>query len=98
MLGYSWAIMLYNRFGFSLDFKDCTGWTALHWAVYHGWRGTALVLANQRADVTLKTEKATGEVAAGLLAKDIAINLDHQLIARELANAEKRIHSKSGSV
>lgn len=35
-LGYAWAIAIFKRFAFSLDTKDETGWTPLHWAAYYG--------------------------------------------------------------
>lgn len=36
ILGYTWALHLFSLSGLSLDFRDKHGWTALHWAAYHG--------------------------------------------------------------
>jgi calmodulin-binding transcription activator len=36
ILGYTWAIRLFSLSGFSLDFRDSSGRTALHWAAYYG--------------------------------------------------------------
>jgi calmodulin-binding transcription activator len=36
ILGYTWAIRLFSLSGFSLDFRDSSGLTALHWAAYYG--------------------------------------------------------------
>ncbi|PKI63681.1 hypothetical protein CRG98_015930 [Punica granatum] len=36
ILGYTWAVQLFSWSGLSLDFRDKSGWTALHWAAYCG--------------------------------------------------------------
>jgi hypothetical protein len=36
ILGYTWAVTLFSWSGFSLDYHDKYGWTALHWAAYYG--------------------------------------------------------------
>lgn len=36
ILEYTWAVQLFSWSGFSLDFRDKYGWTALHWAAYCG--------------------------------------------------------------
>lgn len=36
ILGYTWAVYPFSWSGLSLDYRDKYGWTALHWAAYHG--------------------------------------------------------------
>lgn len=36
ILGYTWSVQLFSWSGFSMDFRDKFGWTALHWAAYCG--------------------------------------------------------------
>lgn len=36
ILGYTWAVHLFVWSGLSIDFRDKSGWTALHWAAYYG--------------------------------------------------------------
>ncbi|KAF2309172.1 hypothetical protein GH714_001017 [Hevea brasiliensis] len=35
-LGYDWAIKAILTAGVSINFRDVTGWTALHWAAFYG--------------------------------------------------------------
>lgn len=36
ILDYAWSVRLFSLSGFSLDFRDANGWTALHWAASYG--------------------------------------------------------------
>jgi len=36
ILGYTWVVYPFSCSGLSLDFRDKSGWTALHWAAYYG--------------------------------------------------------------
>ena len=36
ILGYTWAVHLFVWSGLSINFRDKSGWTALHWAAYYG--------------------------------------------------------------
>lgn len=40
ILDYTWAVSLFSLSGFSLNFRDSFGWTALHWAAYLGRYGS----------------------------------------------------------
>lgn len=44
ILGYTWAVSLFSWSGFSLNFRDKFGWTALHWAAYYGRYSTIHIL------------------------------------------------------
>ncbi|MCL7028005.1 hypothetical protein MKW94_030778 [Papaver nudicaule] len=105
-LGYAWAIGIFKRFAFSLNRKDETGWTPLHWAAYYGRRGAATSLLIGGADPTLVTPP-TPDYLSGRTAADIASTRGYADLAAYLAetvkNPEKVLtlfahHAKRGRV
>ncbi|KAI3912750.1 hypothetical protein MKW92_033417 [Papaver armeniacum] len=79
-LGYAWAISIFKRFAFSLDAKDETGWTPLHWAAYYGRKGAAMSLLIGGANPTLVTPP-TSTYLSGQTAADIASTRGHAELA-----------------
>ncbi|XP_004295103.1 PREDICTED: calmodulin-binding transcription activator 5 [Fragaria vesca subsp. vesca] len=71
ILDYTWAVRLFSWSGLSLDFRDRRGWTALHWAAYHGREKMVAVLLSAGAKPNLVTDP-TSENPGGCTVADIA--------------------------
>ncbi|MCL7043799.1 hypothetical protein MKW94_017008 [Papaver nudicaule] len=84
-LGYTWAIALYRKIYFGVDYRDMTGWTALHWAAFYGRHGAVTLLLIHGANPSLLT-KPTDEKPHGLTAASIASLRGHDQLAAYLAD------------
>ncbi|CAL5198962.1 unnamed protein product [Lathyrus oleraceus] len=71
ILGYTWAVTLFSWSGLSLDFRDKFGWTALHWAAYHGREKMVAALLSVGAKPYLVTDP-THQNPGGYTAADLA--------------------------
>ncbi|KAF7813563.1 calmodulin-binding transcription activator 5-like isoform X1 [Senna tora] len=71
ILGYTWAVSLFSWSGFSLNFRDKFGWTALHWAAYCGREKMVAALLSAGARPNLVTDP-TPEYPGGCTAADLA--------------------------
>ncbi|EPS63175.1 hypothetical protein M569_11612, partial [Genlisea aurea] len=71
ILGYIWSVHLFSCSGLSLDYRDKFGWTALHWAAYHGKEKMAAALLSAGAKPNLVTHP-TSKNRAGSNAADLA--------------------------
>ncbi|KAJ4968071.1 hypothetical protein NE237_014772 [Protea cynaroides] len=84
ILGYTWSVKPYSYSGLSLDFRDASGWTALHWAAYCGRKKIVGVLLSAGAKPNLVTDP-TPEVPGGHTAADLASNNGYDGLAAYLA-------------
>ncbi|XP_042476261.1 calmodulin-binding transcription activator 5-like [Macadamia integrifolia] len=84
ILGYTWAVKPYSYSGLSLDFRDASGWTALHWAAYHGRKEMVAVLLSAGAKPNLVSDP-TPEFPGGRTAADLASKNGHDGLAAYLA-------------
>ncbi|KAB8105443.1 hypothetical protein EE612_039305 [Oryza sativa] len=96
-LGYTWAIRLFSLSGFSLDFRDSSGWTALHWAAYHGRERMVATLLSAGANPSLVTDP-TPESPAGLTAADLAARQGYDGLAAYLAEKGLTAHFEAMSL
>ncbi|KAI3941554.1 hypothetical protein MKW92_035689 [Papaver armeniacum] len=87
-LGYAWAIAIFKQFAFSLDTKDETGWTPLHWAAYYGRKGAAMSLLIGGANPSLVTPPTPTHLN-GQSAVDIAFTRGHGDLAVYIAETIK---------
>ncbi|MCL7032911.1 hypothetical protein MKW94_020772 [Papaver nudicaule] len=87
-LGYTWAIALCRMIGLGVDYRDMTGWTALHWAAFYGRQGAATLLLIHGANPSLVTEP-TGENPYGRTAASIAFECGYYQLANYLADIAK---------
>ncbi|KAK6146220.1 hypothetical protein DH2020_020089 [Rehmannia glutinosa] len=71
ILGYTWAVLPFSCSGLSMDYRDKFGWTALHWAAYHGREKMVAALLSAGAKPNLVTDP-TSENTGGCTAADIA--------------------------
>ncbi|XP_022138869.1 calmodulin-binding transcription activator 5 isoform X2 [Momordica charantia] len=71
ILGYTWAVHLFVWSGLSIDFRDKSGWTALHWAAYYGREKMVAVLLSVGAKPNLVTDP-TSKNPGGCTAADLA--------------------------
>ncbi|XP_038991885.1 calmodulin-binding transcription activator 5-like isoform X3 [Hibiscus syriacus] len=84
ILGYTWAIYLFSWSGLSLDFRDKHGWTALHWAAYHGREKMVAVLLSAGAKPNLVTDPST-QNPNGCTAADLASSKGYEGLAAYLS-------------
>ncbi|XP_043708894.1 calmodulin-binding transcription activator 5 isoform X2 [Telopea speciosissima] len=84
ILGYTWSVKPYSSSGISLDFRDASGWTALHWAAYYGRKEMVAVLLSAGAKPNLVTDP-TPEFPGGQTAADLASKNGHEGLAAYLA-------------
>lgn len=71
ILGYTWVVYPFSCSGLSLDFRDKSGWTALHWAAYYGREKMVAALLSAGAKPNLVTDP-TSENPGGCTAADLA--------------------------
>ncbi|WVZ65971.1 hypothetical protein U9M48_015251 [Paspalum notatum var. saurae] len=96
-LGYTWAIRLFSLSGFSLDFRDSSGWTALHWAAYCGREKMVAALLSAGANPSLVTDP-THDDPAGHTAADLAARQGYDGLAAYLAEKGLTAHFEAMSL
>ncbi|XP_047068881.1 calmodulin-binding transcription activator CBT [Lolium rigidum] len=96
-LGYTWAIRLFSASGFSLDFRDSSGWTALHWAAYHGRERMVAALLSAGANPSLVTDP-TSDSPGGCTPADLAAKQGYVGLAAYLAEKGLTAHFESMSL
>ncbi|KAG4378390.1 hypothetical protein AAZX31_17G030800 [Glycine max] len=84
ILGYTWAVSLFSWSGLSLDFRDRSGWTALHWAAYCGREKMVATLLSAGAKPNLVTDP-TPQNPGGCTAADLAYMRGHDGLAAYLS-------------
>ncbi|XP_038700970.1 calmodulin-binding transcription activator 5-like isoform X2 [Tripterygium wilfordii] len=97
ILGYTWAVYLFSLSGLSLDFRDKYGWTALHWAAYHGREKMVAVLLSAGAKPNLVTDP-TPDNPGGCTAADLASIQGHDGLAAYLSEKALVEHFKDMSM
>ncbi|XP_039792449.1 calmodulin-binding transcription activator CBT-like [Panicum virgatum] len=96
-LGYTWAIRLFSLSGFSLDFRDSSGWTALHWAAYYGREKMVAALLSAGANPSLVTDP-THDDPGGHTAADLAARQGFDGLAAYLAEKGLTAHFEAMSL
>ncbi|KAF2309210.1 hypothetical protein GH714_001185 [Hevea brasiliensis] len=84
-LGYDWAIKAILTAGVSINFRDVTGWTALHWAAFYGRQEIKffyplvdqVCLTNDNANSCLKILKYREQTVAAL----VSLGADTRVLA-----------------
>ncbi|XP_068659934.1 calmodulin-binding transcription activator 5-like [Aristolochia californica] len=97
MLGYTWAIYPFSRSGFSLDFRDASGWTALHWAACSGREQMVAFLLSAGANPSLVSDP-TPQCPGGYTAADLASIKGYDGLAAYLAEKGLTAHFKAMSL
>ncbi|XP_022893605.1 calmodulin-binding transcription activator 3-like isoform X3 [Olea europaea var. sylvestris] len=90
-LGYDWAIPPTIAAGVSVDFRDANGWTALHWAAYHGRERTVAFLISLGSAPGALTDP-TPKYPSGRTPADLASSNGHKGIAGYLAESALSYH------
>ncbi|RWR95208.1 calmodulin-binding transcription activator 5 isoform X2 [Cinnamomum micranthum f. kanehirae] len=91
MLGYTWAVYLFKLSGLSLDFRDSSGWTALHWAAYYGREQMVAFLLSAGANPSLVSHP-TAKYPGGNTAADLASMKGYDGLAAYLAEKGLTAH------
>ncbi|KAJ4850673.1 Calmodulin-binding transcription activator 5 [Turnera subulata] len=97
VLGYTWAIHMFSWSGLSLDFRDKHGWTALHWAAYHGREKMVAVLLSAGAKPNLVTDPTTKN-PGGCTAADLASGNGYEGLAAYLSEKALVAHFEAMSI
>ncbi|XP_020084466.1 calmodulin-binding transcription activator 5 isoform X3 [Ananas comosus] len=97
ILDYPWAVYLFSLSGFSLDFRDACGWTALHWAAYYGRERMVATLLSAGANPSLVTDP-TPESPGGSTAADLAAKQGYEGLAAYLAEKGLTAHFQAMSL
>ncbi|KAG1371335.1 Calmodulin-binding transcription activator CBT [Cocos nucifera] len=97
ILDYAWAASLFSLSGMSLDFRDSSGWTALHWAAYFGREKMVAALLSAGANPSLVTDP-TPEFPGGCIAADLASNQGYEGLAAYLAEKGLTAHFQAMSL
>ncbi|KAL3634646.1 hypothetical protein CASFOL_021700 [Castilleja foliolosa] len=84
ILDYTWSVVPYSCSGLSMDYRDKFGWTALHWAAYHGREKMVAALLSAGARPNLVTDP-TSENPGGYTPADIASKNGYDGLAGYLA-------------
>ncbi|ESW31102.1 hypothetical protein PHAVU_002G209300 [Phaseolus vulgaris] len=85
-LGYDWAIKPIITAGVNINFRDASGWTALHWAAYCGRERTVAVLVSMGADTKAVTDPCS-EAREGRSPADLASSNGHKGLSGFLAES-----------
>ncbi|XP_027920404.1 calmodulin-binding transcription activator 2-like [Vigna unguiculata] len=85
-LGYDWAIKPIITAGVNINFRDVSGWTALHWAAYCGRERTVAVLVSMGAATAAVTDPCP-EFPEGRTPADLASSNGHKGISGFLAES-----------
>ncbi|GER51063.1 calmodulin-binding transcription activator 1 [Striga asiatica] len=85
-LGYDWAIPPTIAAGVSVNFRDVSGWTALHWAAFYGRERTVGFLISLGADPGALTDP-TPIYPSGRSPSDLAASKGHRGIGGYLAES-----------
>ncbi|OAY83213.1 Calmodulin-binding transcription activator 5 [Ananas comosus] len=97
ILDYPWAVYLFSLSGFSLDFRDACGWTALHWAAYYGRERMVATLLSAGANPSLVTDP-TPDSPGGSTAADLAAKQGYEGLAAYLAEKGLTAHFQAMSL
>ncbi|KAG9457916.1 hypothetical protein H6P81_002424 [Aristolochia fimbriata] len=97
MLGYTWAVYPFSRSGLSLNFRDASGWTALHWAAYCGREQMVAFLLSAGANPSLVADP-TPEYPGGYTAADLASIKGYDGLGAYLAEKCLTAHFKAMSL
>ncbi|KAM7485002.1 hypothetical protein LguiA_001011 [Lonicera macranthoides] len=97
VLGYTWAVYPFSWSGLSLDYRDKSGWTALHWAAYYGREKMVAALLSAGAKPNLVTDP-TSENRAGRTAADLASMNGYDGLAAYLAEKALVDHFKDMTI
>ncbi|CAN6469148.1 unnamed protein product [Victoria cruziana] len=97
ILDYGWAIHLITQAGISIDFRDASGWTALHWAANFGRNEMVAVLLREGGDPSLVSDP-TPEYPGGCTAADLAFKNGYDGLAAYLAEKALTEHFRKMSL
>ncbi|CAJ1936057.1 unnamed protein product [Sphenostylis stenocarpa] len=93
-LGYDWAIKPILTAGVNINFRDVSGWTALHWAAFCGRERTVAILVSMRAATVALTDPSP-EFPSGRTPADLASSNGHKGISGFLAESLLTSHLES---